>query len=78
MPDIVFKIASALGVGIPLAALLKEAGKFVFMRKFAIEDASGNVIKEISADTLLSEDPQELERVRREIHRRVKNGRAPA
>jgi len=76
MAEIAIKIVSAAAVLVPVLLLLRAVLVALFPSKVIIRDRKGRVVREITAESVIRDNPAELKRFHENVQRRIKDAQA--
>jgi hypothetical protein len=65
---------SILAITFPIAILIRKGIKALFLRELVIKDRKGDIIRKITRDNIVRDDPEELRKLHKDITRRISHG----
>ena len=76
MAEIAIKIVSALAMIVPVLALIRAIIHALFPEKVIISDHKGKVLRTITAESVIRDNPAELKRFHKDVQRRIRDAKA--
>ncbi|WP_156653212.1 hypothetical protein [Methylobacterium sp. Leaf111] len=76
MAEIAIKILSSVAVFGPLIVLGRSLFQALFPAKIVITNHNGRIVKEITAESAIRDNPAELKRFHKDVQRRIRDAKA--